>query len=205
MLTTKMRRFTTALLLLLLAGAAVVARAQVVPSAFDKGLSINAGGEVSGFQPDYTGTGQPAHAAFHGLLAGIGTYVDVKFTPWVQIEGEARWMRWNRPDGGIYEDNYFIGPRLPIYKLRFWRATPYAKGLIGYGKLNFEDGNGWGRYTAIAFGGGLDIKMTRRFTLRAADFEYQIWPNWNEGFGKNTNLAPYGLSAGVSYRVLGAR
>jgi hypothetical protein len=129
----------------------------------------------------------------------------VKITPWVQFEGEARWMRFNKPDSGIYEDNYLIGPRLPIYKMHFWRATPYAKAMAGYGKLNFEQGNGWGRYTAIAFGGGLDIKMSKRLNLRAPDFEYQLWPNWNEGYGKNYTLQPYGLSVGVSYRILGIK
>ena len=119
----------TALLFLALAAGATAARSQVVPSAYARGLSISAGGEVSGFQPDYAGHGVPEAAPFSGYLAGMGTYVDVKFTPWVQIEAEGRWMRFNRPDGGIYEDNYLVGPRLPIYKLHFWRATPYGKFL----------------------------------------------------------------------------
>ncbi len=195
----------TALLFLALAAGATAARSQVVPSAYARGLSISAGGEVSGFQPDYAGHGVPEAAPFSGYLAGMGTYVDVKFTPWVQIEAEGRWMRFNRPDGGIYEDNYLVGPRLPIYKLHFWRATPYAKALIGYGKLNFEQGNGWGRYTALAYGGGLDIKVAKRISMRLPDFEFQQWPNWSEGTPKTYNLLPYGLSVGVSYRVLGLR
>ncbi len=199
------RRSVTALLFVGLAAAALLARAQVVPSAYARGLSITAGGEISGFQPDYAGHGVPEAAPFSGYLAGMGTYVDVKFTRWVQIEGEGRWMRFNRPDGGIYEDNYLIGPRLPLYKLRFWKATPYAKALIGYGKLNFEHGNGWGRYTALAYGGGLDMKLTRRIDVRLPDFEYQQWPKWTEGPPKTYNLLPYGLSVGVSYRFLGLR
>jgi hypothetical protein len=200
-----MRRSINAVLLLAVAGGAIGAAAQVAPSAYARGLSINAGGEVSGFQPDYTGLGVPAQAGFHGMLAGVGTYVDVKVTPWVQIEGEARWMRFNKPDGGIYEDNYLIGPRLPIYRLHFWKATPYAKVLVGYGKLNFEDGNGWGRYTAIAYGGGLEMKAGKRLTLRLPDFEYQQWPDWTEGLAKSYTLFPYGLSIGASWRVFGIR
>jgi len=198
-------RFVTSLLFVLLAAGSLSARAQVVPSAFARGMAITAGGEVSGFQPDYAGNGIPQAATLHGYLAGIGTFVDVKFTPRVQIEAEGRWMRFNKPDGGIYEDNYLVGPRVPIYKLHFWHATPYAKALIGYGKMNFEDGNGWGRYTAIAYGGGLDIKVSRRINLRLPDFEFQQWPNWSEGAGKNYTLFPYGISAGVSYRVFGIR
>jgi hypothetical protein len=168
-------------------------------------MSIAAGGEVSGFQPDYAGNGFPQAAPLSGYLAGIGTYVDVKFTPWIQIEGEARWMRLNKPVGGIYEDNYLIGPRLPIYKLHFWHATPYAQVLVGYGKLNFEDGNGWGRYTDIAYGGGLDVKLNRRVNLRLPDFEFQQWPQFSEGTPKTSTLFPYGLSIGASYRFFGIK
>ena len=200
-----MRRSLPALVSLVLAAGAVCAQSQTVPDAFARGLAINAGGEFSGYQPDYIGTGVPAPAGFHGYVAGIGTYVDVKVTPWVQFEGEARWMRLNKPNGGIYEDNYLIGPRLPIYRAHFWKATPYGKFLVGYGKLNFEDNNGWGRYTDLAFGGGLDIKLTKRFTLRAPDFEYQMWPSWSEGTPKTYTLKPYGLSIGVAYRVFGLR
>jgi hypothetical protein len=196
------RSVTSLLFLVLAAGAS--SYAQVVPSAYARGLAIAAGGEASVFQPDYTGYGVPQAAPLRGYLIGIGTFVDVKFTPWVQIEGEGRWLRFNQ-FGGVYEDNYLVGPRLPIYKLRFWRATPYAKVLIGYGRLNFENGTGWGRYTALAYGGGLDMKLTKRIDLRLPDFEYQQWLDWSEGTPKTYNLLPYGLNAGISYQVFGAR
>ncbi|HEY1902722.1 MAG TPA: outer membrane beta-barrel protein [Terracidiphilus sp.] len=197
-----MRRFIPAILFILLAAGSLVLRAQVVPSAYARGLSITAGGEASAFQPDYAGFGIPQTSP--NRLYGIGAYVDVKFNPWVQIEGEGRWLRFNQL-AGIYENSYLIGPRLPIYKLHFWRATPYGKVLIGYGRLNFEDNNGWGRYTALAYGGGLDIKMSKRLSLRLPDFEYQQWPKWSEGTGRTYNLCPYGLSIGVSYKVFGRK
>jgi hypothetical protein len=200
----EMRRSIAALFLFLMAAGALAARAQVVPSAFAKGLSITAGGEASVFQPDYTGFGVPARAPVRNYLYGIGTYVDLKVTPWIQFEGEGRWLRFNQTDG-IYEDNYFVGPRLPIYRLHFWHATPYAKVLFGYGKLNFENGDGWGRYTSLSYGGGLDIKMSKRINVRLPDFEYQQWLDWTEGTGKSYNLFPYGVSVGVSYRVFGIK
>jgi hypothetical protein len=197
-----MKRSVNALLFVLLAAGALSTRAQVAPSAFARGTSITAGGEASIFQPDYAGFGVPQTSAKR--LYGIGTYVDVKFTPWVQLEGEGRWLRFNQIDG-IYEDNYFIGPRLPIYKLRYKRITPYGKLLIGFGRLNFENNNGWGRYTALAYGGGLDIKLTRRINVRLPDVEYQQWLKWTEGGAKTYNLFPYGASVGVSYRIFGLR
>ena len=197
-----MRRTTCAILFILLAAAASTASAQTVPDATAHGISITAGAEGSACQPDYAGFGIPETST--NRLYGIGTFVDVKFTPWIQIEAEGRWLRFNELQG-IYEDNYLIGPRLPIYKLRFRRATPYVKVLVGYGKLNFENSNGYGRYTDLAYGGGLDIKVTRRLNVRLPDFEYQQWPNWSEGVGTPTTLFPYGVSVGVSYRVLGLK
>jgi hypothetical protein len=206
MLPSKMKQPFTALLLGLVLSLVAIctlpARAQTVPHAFARGISITAGGEASAFQPDYDGFGIPETST--NRLYGIGAFVDVKFTPWVQIEAEGRWLRFNQL-AGIYEDNYLIGPRLPIYKLHFWKATPYGKVLFGYGKLNFEDGNGWGRYTDIAYGGGLDIKLTKRINIRAPDFEFQQWPNWSEGVGKSTTLSPYGVSVGASYRIFGIK
>jgi opacity protein-like surface antigen len=197
-----MRRSVTALLFVLLAAGTMSARAQVEPTAYARGTSITAGGEASIFQPDYAGFQVPQTSS--NRLYGIGTFVDVKFTPWVQLEAEGRWLQFNQV-AGIYENNYFIGPRLPIYRLRFWRATPYGKILIGYGRLNFENNNGWGRYSALAYGGGLDIKLTNRINVRLPDVEYQQWLQWSEGGKKTYNLFPYGASAGVSYRIFGAR
>jgi hypothetical protein len=199
-----MKHFFPAPVLFVILAAGFSAHAQVVPSALAKGLSLTAGGEASAFQPDYTGFGVPARAPFSQYLYGVGAYVDLKVTPWVQFEGEGRWSRFNQTSG-VYEDNYLVGPRLPIYRLRFWRATPYGKVLIGYGKLNFENNIGWGRYTQIAYGGGLDIKMSKRINLRLPDFEYQQWLNWSEGVGRTYNLLPYGVSVGVSYRILGLK
>lgn len=193
-----MRKPIPVLLLVLFAAGTLSARAQVTPSANAHGISIAAGGEASVFQPDYAGFGVPQTSP--NRLYGLGAFVDVKFTPWIQVEAEGRWLRFNQL-AGIYEDNYLIGPRLPIYRLHFWRATPYAKVLIGYGRLNFENDNGWGRYTALAYGGGLDIKLNRRINLRLPDFEYQQWLDWSEGSPKTENLLPYGVSVGASYRV----
>jgi hypothetical protein len=42
----------------------------------------------------------------------------------------------------------------------------------------------------------VDVKLTRRISLRAVDVEYQYWPWWS-----NTALSPYGASVGMSYKV----
>lgn len=175
--------------LALLAGGLVSARAQVAPAAFSRQFSVTVGGMGSAFQPDYG----------PNYLFGGGAFVDVAFSRWVQVEAEGRWLRLNQYEN-IWQDNYLIGPRVPIR--RFWKATPYAKALIGAGTMNFQFNYANGKFTAIAYGGGVDVKLSNRLSLRAIDVEYQEWPKWLEGQGQ---LFPYGASVGVSYRLFGGR
>ena len=143
------------------------------------------------FQPDYAGgyvTGSSPNA-----LWGWGGYADFKLRRWIQIEGEARWLRFNQ-FANIYQDNYLIGPRFPIK--RFGKFTPYGKALFGYGKMNFEYNLAYGRFANIALGGGVDYDLSRHLLVRVGDFEYQLWPNWVNG-----TLKPYGGSVGIAYKI----
>jgi hypothetical protein len=201
-----MRRFGAFLFSILLAAGAVAVRSQVVPSATGRQLSITAGGMVSIFQPDYTGgwvcagTCLPSPGSWYPVaqssnqpLFGAGAYVDVRLKRWLQIEAEGRWQRFNQYQG-IYQDNYLIGPRLPIFRVR--KATVYGKALGGFSKMQFDSSGDNGQYTSFAFGGGMDVKLTRRLSLRAVDVEYQYWPWWN-----SSSLSPYGASVGIGYKI----
>ena len=208
----RIRQSIVPLFSILLAAGSLSAHAQVVPSAYKSQFSLTVCGIASAFQPDYDAgyTGGNVAEASPFRLYGIGTYVDVKFSRWVQIEGEARWLRFNQ-FGDIYQDNYLIGPRFPIQKLHYWRATPYAKGLIGLAKMDLgyyitEDGTvislGHGTFTDVAFGGGVDLRLTKRFSIRAFDFEYQYYPKFLENSaGQNQPIFPYGASVGVGYKI----
>jgi hypothetical protein len=207
-----MRRFSSLLFAILLFAGVVAASAQAVPSATGRQVSITAGGMASIFQPDFEGdnwtcgdtcsSNNPAYNLFAGAssykLYGVGTYVDVRLRRWVQFEAEGRWLRWHQFEG-VNQDNYLIGPRLPVY--HFWKATVYGKVLGGRSKMNY--GNYWGYplgssyYTDITFGGGVDLKLTRRLSLRAVDVEYHYWPNW----ASNSSLSPYGASVGLGYKI----
>ncbi len=165
--------------------AAPFAHAQAVESATARTFRIDAGGFASGFQPD-EGSND---------LFGLGTYVDVHFTHWIQVEGEARWLRFNQYYGE-HQDTYLIGPKIPIRRIGS-RTQLYGKAMIGLGKMTFPNNYGYGSFTALAFGGGLDYRLTRKLTLRPVDFEYQDWPKWLN----NNALYPYGVSVGVAYRV----
>ncbi|HWG19609.1 MAG TPA: outer membrane beta-barrel protein [Terracidiphilus sp.] len=182
-----MRRSAVALCFLLLTTAAGLrtAHAQVVEAATARQFRLDAGGMVSGFQ-----SGEDSD-----FLVGGGTYVDVHFTHWIQLEGEARWLRFNQYYGE-HQSNYLIGPRVPIRQLGS-RSEIYGKALIGMGKMTFPFGYGYGSFTALAFGATVDYRLSRKVTLRVVDFEYQDWPKWLN----NSALYPYGVSAGASYRV----
>jgi hypothetical protein len=201
-----MKRFPVLFLLILLAAGAANTSAQAVPSATEGQFSVTAGGIASVFQPDFVynswactqpcqtlSSWYPVSKSARQPLLGAGAFVDVKFSRWVQIEAEGRWLRFNQY-AGVNEDNYLIGPRLPVFHAG--RATVYAKALGGYSNMRFGPGDGNGQYTTLAFGGGLDWRLTRRISLRAADFEYQYWPAWG-----NSTLSPYGASMGIGYRL----
>lgn len=170
--------------LVLLSGfGSIQSQAQVVPSALKGGVSLTAGGMVSAFKPDYVPY----------KLGGIGAYVDLNIFHGIGVEAEGRWQRFNEFEQ-ISQDNYLIGPRVKLH--RFWRATPYVKVLGGFSEMRFQNNIATGRFTTLAFGGGVDLKVTRRWSLRAIDAEYQYWPTFLGG-----NLKPYGLSAGIGYRI----
>ena len=173
--------------------AAVSSHAQVAPSAYRGQLTLTVGGMGSAFQPDYAGNGIPEASPY--WLFGFGAYVDLKATRWIGIEGEARWLRQNSYVD-ITEDNYLIGPKVPIHEFKRFNATPYGKALFGLGRMNFEYNQAYGRFADIALGGGVDLKLNKRFSVRPFDFEYQLWPNWING-----TVKPYGFSAGIGYKV----
>jgi hypothetical protein len=182
----------SAVILLILSVAFMSAKAQVVESANVRTFTINAGGTASAFIPN--DSSHPLYGPSANYLVGLGTYVDLHFTHWIQLEGEARWLRFNQ-FAGEHQDTYLVGPKVPV--IRFGRTQVYGKAMIGAGKMTFPNNYGYGTFTALAFGGGADYSLSRKVTLRAVDFEYQDWPK----FLPNFNIHPYGISVGMSYRV----
>jgi len=188
-----MRRILFCLFTFLLVDVSVCAHAQVTPSAYRGQISLTAGGFASAFQPDYAGGGVPGTSPYR--LYGFGAYADLKMTRWISIEAEMRWLR-EHSYVDITQDTYLFGPRVPIHEFKRLGAVPYGKALVGLGKMNFEYKEAYGRFTDVAVGGGVDLNLSKHWSVRAIDFEYQFWPNWING-----TLKPYGASAGVAYRI----
>jgi hypothetical protein len=153
---------------------------QVSPAGLER-AHVVVGAFGSGFSPDYGPT----------YLFGFGGFVDLNLRGHLGAEGELRFLRFNQTYD-VHEDNYELGVR---YRWRFRRWEPYGKFLIGNGQFNFPFNYGHGGYLMLVPGAGLDIHY-RRFTIRAIDYEYQHWTNFQNG-----SLSPNGFSTGIAYRV----
>jgi len=203
---------------ILAAAAVVAAHAQTVPDASGREYSVIVGAEASLYQPDFRGywfcdstntVCQPDASISPYPLFGGGAYLDFRDSRRVQVEAEARWLHENQynpaqvTSGGINEENFLIGPR--VFLAHRWRTTFSAKMLFGAGLMNLGLYPGHcnttycvesGHFTAVAFGGGADIRLTKRLYLRAIDAEYQYWPGWGP-----TALKPLGINAGLGFKV----
>jgi hypothetical protein len=175
--------------------ALVSAHGQVVPAATSRVFTLRAGAIASAFQPDYTGEGFANPTPNHIYTYGVGGYVDARFTRWIQPELELRFLRFNEwtcggQCSGIDQNTYSIGERVPIKT--FHKFTPYGKMLVGLGNGDWLSGNA----LVLTYGGGVDYRLNRKFTIRCADFEYQQWK-----INSALTIWPYGLNAGLSYKV----
>ena len=196
--------------------------AQAVHSAEKGQVAISIGAEASLFQPDYIGT---TNAQSNGLslrygLTGFGLYGDFRYSRWVQFEAEGRMLDFNKNEvvpnplpAGIYyvnevgEKTLMVGPRIPI--THYKALTPYGKALFGIGRTSINSDiysvhNSFYSF-AMAYGGGVDWKLTKKVNVRLFDFEYQ---NWNMNVNNVTSnytyhfpIHPYGASIGVSYNI----
>jgi hypothetical protein len=169
--------------------AANSASAQTVPAGTGSGFQLRAGALGSVNQPDFSydqGIGVSPNRTY-----GVGTYVDVRLSRWVQLEGEARWMHYNVNGEGNREDTYLAGPRVPVYTFHWAHTTPYLKFLVGWGRASGFL-NPPTTFT-MAYGAGFDMRLTKHLSWRPLDFEYQQWR-------VSPTLTPYVGSTGLSYR-----
>jgi hypothetical protein len=172
----------TAMALTLWLGAAGMAHGQVIPSGDAGRLVVSAGAAGSGYYLQYGAR----------TMAGITGFVDIDSRSHFGVEAEGRWLEWNQTNS-VHAETYSIGPR---YHRNFGKLQPYAKGMVGLGDFTFAYNLANGRYLTVAAGGGVDYHLTDKIYIRAADFEYQFWPQFT--FGNMTSL---GVSSGIRVRV----
>jgi opacity protein-like surface antigen len=181
-MTSQLRYLCIFTVLILLGIGGREARAQALPAATGPGSFVSVGGGVSTFQADY---GQR-------VLGGGFAFVDAHPTWRYGLEGEARYLRFHT-DEDVTQTTYLGGFHVYIRPQKF---RPYVKFLAGMGRLDFPFHYARGTYFAMAPGAGIDYMVSDRVTIRAVDFEYQAWPQFTYG-----TLHPYGVSAGISFRL----
>jgi opacity protein-like surface antigen len=155
----------------------------------------------STFNPDYGCPSDALFSCFTRQLVGVVPYADYNHLfNRIGVEGEMRWLNWRGPGSGIKESNYMGGLRVRLITYKK-RVSLNAKVLAGDAHFSSANVVGRGNYFAFAPGMTLDYRITRRVAVRA-DYEYQMWPNFNGGTGGSGGLSPNGLTFGVSYRLL---
>ena len=175
--------FVCSLLLAVFAQLCQIARAQATATATSSGVSLNAGGGYSYYQANYG----------RRMLGGYTIFTDYNRTPRWSIEFEMRALRFNQ-EFNTHQTTFLVGPR---YTYRKKRLNTYAKLLAGDGLFHFPYSYAEGNYFVLAFGGGIEVPIGEsRYSIRAADIQYQSWPNFSFG-----GLNPYGYSGGLSIRV----
>jgi len=158
------------------------AAAQVIPEGDKGGLKIWAGATGSGYYLQYG----------ERKMLGIAGFADISTKRRIGLEVEARWLVFNQT-ANVTTTTYAAGP---TYHRDYGRFEPYVKGLIGFGDFNFPYNLAHGSYLVIAPGGGVDFRISRRIRIRAADVEYQMWPQFTFG-----SMSSYGVSTGLRIRV----
>ncbi len=177
---------------LLAAGSVAVVHAQAVPAGFRAG-NLEAGGFVGYVRPDY---------GPNNNMISFGGVVDLNARQWYGLEAETNFVVINGYNSEK-EFTFSAGPRIIYARGRY---IPYAKFLVGLGHFSFPSGipsSESGSNFQYTFGGGLDFRATRHITLRAADFEYQMWPgfgNVNDPYRRAGSLTPWVITAGAKYR-----
>jgi hypothetical protein len=167
---------------LLIAGR--IAPSQALPTATAPGTRVMVGGTVSRFESDF---GEQA-------ISGGGLYVDSNLFWRYGVETEVRRVVY--PNFGERQVTLLVGP---TWSLRPKGLVPYVKVLAGVGRFDLPYGYGHGDYFVVAPGAGLDLCLGEKIRVRMVDFEYQAWPGFSFGA-----LHPYGISAGVSFQLIGA-
>jgi hypothetical protein len=156
--------------------------AQVLAPGDQGGLRLSAGATGSGYFLQY---GQRK-------MVGITGFVDADTKRRLGIEAEGRWVEYLQT-ANVHVETYSIGGR---YHFDVGRFQPYAKGLVGFGDFNFPYNYAYGHYLVVTAGGGVDFHWKGRIYLRAADVEYQDWPNFTFG-----NMNSFSVSSGLRVRI----
>jgi hypothetical protein len=125
-------------------------------------------------------------------MGGLTGFVDLDARSPLGVELEGRWVELNQR-ANVHTETYSVGPR---YHHSFGNLQAYGKGMVGFGDFNFPYDLARGRFVVVTAGGGVDLEVRRRLSVRAVDVEYQCWPQFTYG-----TMSSFVVSAGLRVRV----
>jgi opacity protein-like surface antigen len=166
--------------------------AQVAPTVKVSGLPFGVGAGVTDYSLDY-GPGR--------RMIGASAWIDYRIWHGLGVEAEGTSIFADRPDSltRMKQDTIKGGA---IYKYHpVFHITPYAKGLIGLGSIDFPDRNPLythDTYTVYAVGGGAEYRVWKTLSVRG-DYEYEFWDQFRGG----KFLNPNGFTVGATYYLRG--
>jgi opacity protein-like surface antigen len=166
--------------------------AQVAPAVKVGGLPLGVGAGVSDYSLDF-GPGR--------RMIGVSAWADYNLFHGLGIEAEGTSIFANKPDVLTrMKQNTIKGGA--IYRARpFFGIRPYAKGLVGLGRIDFPSRNPLythDTFTMYAAGGGAEYRIWKTLFARG-DYEYEFWP---KVLGPHT-LNPNGYTIGATYYLRG--
>jgi len=134
---------------------------------------------------------------FNGALGSFG----VNVRPWLQLVGDSSYnfVTVSGTKNVLYANHY--GPRFYYRGLRRLNITPFAEAFVGGSRADVTPTGGpTNSQNCISYkvGGGIDYRASRRWEVRAIDFDY-----YRTSFGTNTQQTNYSISAGVVLRLFG--
>ena len=134
---------------------------------------------------------------FNGALGSFG----VNVRPWLQLVGDSSYnfVTVSGTKNVLYANHY--GPRFYYRGLHRLNITPFAEALVGGSRADVTPSGGpTTSQNCISYkvGGGIDYRASRRWEVRAIDFDY-----YRTSFGTNTQQTNYSISAGVVLRLFG--
>jgi hypothetical protein len=134
---------------------------------------------------------------FNGALGSFG----VNVRPWLQLVGDSSYnfVTVSGTKNVLYANHY--GPRFYYRGLHRLNITPFAEALVGGSRADVTPSGGptiSQNCISYKVGGGIDYRASRRWEVRAIDFDY-----YRTSFGTNTQQTNYSISAGVVLRLFG--
>jgi hypothetical protein len=137
------------------------------------------------------------------LVGALGSF-GWNANSWLQVSADTSYnLETNGNTKTVLYGNHY-GPRFYYRRRNRWNLTPFAEALIGgSAEKTTISGTGGsvtstGSQISYKFGGGLDMRPSRRWEIRLFDVDY-----YRTAFGTNTQQSNYWISAGVVLRLFG--